>query len=670
MQKQKNVFNLEDETDRTREFLTRINSGSEFVGQRIGGDSIEIFDPTRGYLLLRDTMVYGPDNTIAKRVKSVIEIYEKLGRCSLRTGYYVCRNSPEYAQNFPNSKNLNAAWMNSVSIHLETICGIDREKYTFGTPDGVAYLPHHKEFSDRKRLVSLSEELVNTILCDDDFKYVQSLMTNEKMSNTLELIHDKDDFLKMINMAIVTRGGRYNRAILKLIHRFAPTVPTLLFSDGDAYGALRGETIIETTSGHKEMKDVEIGDTLKTWDHREQKFVETTVTDIKSKLIDEDDLITIYFERDYGDTVFLCGTRDHPVFSIEDGWVHLEDLEIGDEILDARMATQNGVAPGSARVCKIVKCVVKARNCESVRVYDIECRPYHHYFTEGGLLTHNCDLRQAPIRGSKHSRHATPTLTSEFAINAGLFPSVAQELKLPKDVDAKLVSNNARALKMVEHLERSGEDPRDIKALREDFQAELDGLHANFTSIRGRPIGTQLYIIELMRLLGIKCKPECKNPKTEFKDAVLKYIKDNVETELDRQIFATIRKYLSEEKQKLTEQILKTIDLSESGEISEQEILDYVDHYYETHMTQPTYNLRGLAKETVDFKIEAVADLESIREAIRQLKIQIKKRIGFKKPKTHKKRDYFDLVIKKIGGKMKDALRIRKALTRRLFTKE
>ena len=529
--------------DRREELLQAVKNDTPFTTQAPGGKDIEAFEKKYGFVLLRRNKTYPPTNKSLLRVNAVLAIYGLLGRSSLRTGYYTCRQKPEYAQYFEDTGNFNGTWLDTVSRHLEIFCDIDRDVLTFGTPDGVIYYPYSRRYGSEETMIALSEDIATEYLKDDEIKHCMNILINEKMANALELIGDKHDFLKMLNMVCATRGGRFNRAILKLIHRFDDQKNVLLWTDGDVYGV---------------------------------------------------------------------------------------------------------------------------------------------------------DIRAVAFRGSKNLRHATLGQTSQHAFDAGLFPSVAEMLNVPVDIDEKKpMSGDPKtgARKMVEHLKNAGLHSMDLQTFYNDKTYEIEGLHAKFTDNKGKPIGTQIYLVEYLRHMGLNAKPQPPEDdaelKTELYTSLSKLAESDIRRQLQDQIALTINTNPLDEtlddfrELKLAEiigdQNLKIEEIIDS--LSADEIRKKINDWYVRHPVREMYDMMDIANEMIDdIQIDIELDFTELQDRLDNTIIDLA-RIAqaelndatvdssiqlqeFEKVKVVK--DYYDMVLKRLGASKKDVLKIREALQKRL----
>lgn len=529
--------------DRREELLQAIKNDAPFTTQAPGGKDIEAFEKKYGFVLLRKNRTYPPTNKSLLRVNAVLNIYGLLGRSSLRTGYYTCRQKPEYAQYFEDTGNFNGTWLDTVSRHLEIFCDIDRDMLTFGTPDGVIYYPYSRRYGSTETMIALSEDIATEYLKDDEIKYCMNILINEKMANALELIGDNHDFLKMLNMVCATRGGRFNRAILKLIHRFDDQKNVLLWTDADVFG---------------------------------------------------------------------------------------------------------------------------------------------------------CDIRAVAFRGSKNLRHATLSQTSRHAFDVGLFPSVAEMLDVPVDIDEKKpMSGDPKtgARKMVEHLKNAGLHPMDLQTFYNDKTFEIEGLHAKFTDKKGKPIGTQIYLVEYLRHMGLNAKPQPPKDdaelKTELYNSLCDLTEDRIHDQVQDQINLTINtKPLDDTLDGFRDLTVADIGGEQCCRIEElldtlpaDEIRKKIADWYVRHPVREMYDMMDIAKEMLtDVQIEVELDFTELQTEIDDAVIEVAAKVQSKLnhvtvdnsvqlqefEKVEVVKDYYDMVLKRLGASKKDVLKIREALQRRL----
>lgn len=541
----KNIFEITG-TDKREELLQAIRDDEPFISQALGGKDIEKFDDEHGFVLLEKEKSYLPTNLALLRTKAAIEVYSLLGRCSLRTAYYTCRQKPEFAKYFEGTKNFNTVWLDTVSRQLEILCDIDRDILTFGTPGGVFFFPYSRQFGSKKAMIALSEDLATMHLKDSEIKHCMNILINEKMANALELINDKTEFLKLSNMACTTRGGRPNKAILKLVNRFATQKNVLLWCDADVWGE---------------------------------------------------------------------------------------------------------------------------------------------------------DMREVIRRGSKNLRHTTLSQTSSRAFDVGLFPSVAEALDVPVDIDEKRpMSGDEKtgSRKMVEHLKNGGLNILDLQTFYNDKTFEIEGLHATFVNDQNRPIGTQLYLTEYLRIMNLKCKPEppiddeklrndLANELTiQLEQQLRESLNEQINLDVDINIFndliiafreQKINEIMLQNKNTIT-QILETVSM--------EELRNRINNWYVHHMKSEIYNLSDIVNEMIkEIKIDIKNNFENLQNEIDMLIKKVSENIQdelltteitasmqlkeFKKVETVI--NYYDAILKKLGASPKDALKIRNALQKRLNIK-
>lgn len=132
------------------------------------------------------------------------------------------------------------------------------------------------------------------------------------------------------------------------------------------------------------------------------------------------------------------------------------------------------------------------------------------------------DMLRTLEYGSMNSRHITldqafPARRYNNIHLGGLFPSVAERLNLPNDVGSKRPMSNKQVKQRIEFLKRYDlVDDRDIETWERNKTYELEAMSTQYTNHEGEPIGLGIYLLELMRIKEIPCKPQ-PEPKAAYR---------------------------------------------------------------------------------------------------------------------------------------------------------
>ncbi|WP_299248413.1 polymorphic toxin-type HINT domain-containing protein [uncultured Aquimarina sp.] len=163
-------------------------------------------------------------------------------------------------------------------------------------------------------------------------------------------------------MKLVKKYG--GNKVLDVFKKFNIQPPCGCFTEG---------TKVYTEDGHKEIKDVKVGDLVWAYDEYTSKIELQEVIDTFK--FERDHVYKIYF----GDQI-IEATNDHPFF-IGGKWLKVEELSVGDELT---------LYDGTKEVIENIE--YEKRN---VTVYNFEVDNFHTYYVSGkNVLVHNCPWRK------------------------------------------------------------------------------------------------------------------------------------------------------------------------------------------------------------------------------------------------------------------------------------
>ena len=166
------------------------------------------------------------------------------------------------------------------------------------------------------------------------------------------------------------------------------------------------------------------------------------------------------------------------------------------------------------------------------------------FFCDGDVFGN--DMLRSLEYGTMASRHLTPEQAFPERLNpgihiAGLFPSIAERLGLPNDLEQKRPMSNPHVQSRMEFLKRHNiVDERDLATWERDQTFELEALSTQYLSTKpdeeGKypPVGLGIYLIEYKRLKDIPCKPQPTNDDDDlvriFRERVEEKFRENVES--------------------------------------------------------------------------------------------------------------------------------------------
>lgn len=297
---------------------------------------------------------------------------------------------------------------------------------------------------------------------------------------------------------------------------------------------------------------------------------------------------------------------------------------------------------------------------------------------------YGCYMREVIKLGSMNARHLDDKIRHPNVTNAGLFPSVGRELKLPNDIDEKRPMENPESKKRVELLRMVGLPEVDVKTFKDNYTYELEALNIAFRDRNNNPIGQALYLSKLMELTDRAIKPipewNAEFLQTQVLSDMGKDIKNKLlttitfDTELKDVITAgvyeKINELIKDVPTKAVENVQEKLDLSE-GEIKSQIYKWYVGHMEkesipEDTITKQAYSItvksasEKVIKEKVDkFKDQLKTMVKELLDEL-DLKVQIS---AYDVPSSNTtKTDMYQQVYKELKIKPADEQKMEKAL--------
>jgi len=303
------------------------------------------------------------------------------------------------------------------------------------------------------------------------------------------------------------------------------------------------------------------------------------------------------------------------------------------------------------------------------------------------------DMLRTLEYGSMNSRHMTldqafPSSTNSNVYLAGLYPSVCEVLNIPNDVESKRPMSNPQVKQRVEFLERYGlVNQKDLTTWERNKTYELEALSTYFTDSRGNPIGLGIYLVELMRIKNIRCKPappEDDNElhalfREEMNTELLEKISTAVELEDPR---SAVQKLVSDELTAMIDGIKKNIYENHLDEmktaVNNSEIAavrDELELQYQRSPRREKYNMREITDDLVKVDIEIDWALDKLKADIKTALEEYKKNAAKVTDRTEVYEfepsmetlvPFYDVVERAIGANPADCERIQKALEWRL----
>jgi len=306
------------------------------------------------------------------------------------------------------------------------------------------------------------------------------------------------------------------------------------------------------------------------------------------------------------------------------------------------------------------------------------------------------DMLRALEYGTMASRHLTPDQAFPERLNqnihiAGLFPSVAERIGLPNDLEMKRPSTNEKVMERLEFMERYGlADIRDIATWRRDQTFELEAISSAFTDPKGDPIGLPIYLTEFMRIKEIPCKPEPtddddkllrafrREAEESFKaDVTVAVGTDSPEYDLKRLIEDKIEEIIDRIKDEIIDEHLDKL-MQKADAVTADQIREALLHQYQDNPYREIFDLQEVVQElTKEFDITVEWDPDNLMQKVEDtLEDYVSDREGdiyteeiqfqdLPEPEEEL-RSFYDVVEDKIGAKPEDCEKVREALEWRL----
>ncbi|MEM4534978.1 MAG: hypothetical protein QW764_02920 [Desulfurococcaceae archaeon] len=222
--------------DLREEFIRAVENGEHFIAQKPSGSDVELFDENYGFYLAKKIVPIRTDQKQILRAYAVAKLSTQMPKLGLREFYYILRQKPELVKYFDvRPEMLYGSILDHINL-VEIIADVDRAVFTVSTNSkGYIFYPFSRNYGDPNRKVAFSEELVLETLREDDLRNCMCVITVEKEAAASRLI--SLGIPKLMNAAIVTVGGTFNRAVFRFTSKYADKFPFIFFTDGDVYGA-------------------------------------------------------------------------------------------------------------------------------------------------------------------------------------------------------------------------------------------------------------------------------------------------------------------------------------------------------------------------------------------------------------------------------------------------
>ena len=288
--------------------------------------------------------------------------------------------------------------------------------------------------------------------------------------------------------------------------------------------------------------------------------------------------------------------------------------------------------------------------------------------------------------GTQNSRHLPfkfPPWKYPNVHLAGLYPSIAGYLGLANDVSEKRPLNNKFAKRRLEFLSRYNLiDERDIETWRRNKTYELEALSTAFKNDKGEPIGLGIYLIEYFRLFNIPIKPPLPPDdelKRLFEEAAHEELKREIREALlsDNEIFwimYRVRQEIEKYRESIVDMIYNKVK-DELDKVLEQVTVNAIKYWilkqYEEDPTRKEYDYAKIAhmlkkKFIVQGEIVGPEIEDKLKELVKQYFEENKRYsadIKFEPIHNESKQpDIYDVILRHLGAKEEDVLKIRKAL--------
>jgi len=288
--------------------------------------------------------------------------------------------------------------------------------------------------------------------------------------------------------------------------------------------------------------------------------------------------------------------------------------------------------------------------------------------------------------GTQNSRHLPfkfPPWKYPNVHLAGLYPSIAEYLGLANDVSEKRPLNNKFAKRRLEFLSRYNLiDERDIETWKRNKTYELEALSTAFKNDKGEPIGLGIYLIEYFRLFNIPIKPPLPPDdelKRLFEEAAHEELKREIREALlsDNDIFwimYRVRQEIEKYRESIVNMIYSKVK-DELDEVLEQVTVNAIKYWilkqYEEDPTRKEYDYAKIAhmlkkKFIVQGEIVGPEIEDKLKELVKQYFEENKRYsadIEFEPIHNESKQsDIYDVILRHLGAKEDDVLKIREAL--------
>ena len=295
---------------------------------------------------------------------------------------------------------------------------------------------------------------------------------------------------------------------------------------------------------------------------------------------------------------------------------------------------------------------------------------------------------------------------------AGLFPSVAEELNLPNDVEAKLPLNRPAFLKRMEFMKKYNLlDKRDEAVWMRNKTYELESLSPKYVSTKMKdsktgtyqPVGLAVYLIEFMRLKGIPLKPKPTENDEDLMEEFKSYFNCKLDSKLNKEIDVSVDidtdsidevlyNFVTKVKEVVINRHKNRID-SFLESMTPEKIRRLIKLYYTKHPHNEVYsmdNIVGNYLDVVKVDVHIANILQKIEDEIERTLESIIPKMEDDLERVFEETDQriesefnikeinipdnipsqYTIAEKKMGIKQKDAEEVRKALKHRINVKE
>lgn len=318
------------------------------------------------------------------------------------------------------------------------------------------------------------------------------------------------------------------------------------------------------------------------------------------------------------------------------------------------------------------------------------------FFCDGDAFGN--DMLRSLEYGTMASRHLTPeqafpSRTYPHIFIAGLFPSVAESLNIPNDVEQKRPMSNPNVKRRVDFLKRYGlEDDKDMSTWERNKTYELEALSTSFRNTKDEPVGLAVYMLEFMRYNNIPCKPaptdDDEDLKEEWKDAVGNSVDyalrwhaqhDSPASQLREVVNTAISGVVDTIVEELKNEVLPQFEEEVIEGATPESIRSNLMMQYQGDPRREKYSLADLADETheIDVRVNWNAEelIKRVKDTVAQYIQELKTKGELYKHDVNVHpiedvsgdlEDFYDIVLRELGVKTADAEKVRKALTQRL----